>query len=404
MLYDHQQKLLDINPTMHLLAWGTGTGKTRTAIELAYKNGEEALIICPKSLVSQWQEQVPDNWLVISKEQFKKKYRQINPYNCLIVDEAHYFANHKSGLTKALLDYIKLHKPKYRYLLTATPYLSSSWNLYSYGLIFGKDWTWFKWSQYYFKQVKMGKYQTRTGAIKDRIVPVPKQMINGQPLEKEIRRLVSVLGSTVALEDCFDVPEQIYQVEQFELTREQETAIKNAWDPLPIVRYGRTAQICGGSLKSDGYSKDQFFKSEKLNRVLDLIAEHKKIIVVCHYNNEIEMIKNKIQDEKKVYVIRGDVKDRHSVVKEADASDNCLVLIQAACSEGYELPSFPIMVFYSYNPSLKDYVQIIGRIQRAGKIKKNVYLSLVTKDSIDADIYDCVVNKKMDFQLEIYNK
>lgn len=250
----------------------------------------------------------------------------------------------------------------------------------------------------------MGKYQTRTGAIKDRIVPVPKQMINGQPLEKEIRRLVSVLGSTVALEDCFDVPEQIFQVEQFELTREQETAIKEAWDPLPIVRYGRTAQICGGSLKSDGYSKDQYFKSEKLNRVLDLIAEHKKIIVVCHYNNEIEMIKNKIQDEKKVYVIRGDVKDRHSVVKEADVSDNCLVLIQAACSEGYELPSFPIMVFYSYNPSLKDYVQIIGRIQRAGKIKKNVYLSLIIKDSIDADIYDCVVNKKMDFQLEIYNK
>lgn len=390
MLYDHQQKLLDLNPAMHLIAWGTGTGKTITAIELAMKNGEEALIICPKSLVEQWKAQVPDNWLVISKEQFKKKYRQLNSFNCLIVDEAHYFGNYKSGLTKALLDYIKLHKPKYRYLLTATPYLSSSWNLYSYGLIFGKDWNWYKWYKHYFNEVKFGQ----------RKIPVAKKIVNGLPIEQEIARLVSVLGSTVALEDCFDVPEQIYQTEYFELTKPQLSAIADNWDPLPIVRFTSEAQICGGTLKGDGYREDQTFASEKMSRCLDLIKEHKKLVVVCHFNNEIKALANKV-GKKKAIIINGDAKDRHRLVAMAEAVDDCVVFINSACSEGFELPSFPIMVFYSYGYSLKDAVQMRGRILRANKLKKNVYLSLVVKDSIDEDIYKCIESKQ-DFQCEIY--
>lgn len=393
MLYDHQQKLLDLNPSRHLIAWGTGTGKTKTAIELAYKNGEEALIICPKSLVEQWKSQVPDNWLVLSKEQFKKLYRQLSNFNCLIVDEAHYFGNYKSGLTKALLDYIKLHNPKYHYLLTATPYLSSSWNLYSYGLILGKDWNWYKWHKHYFNEVKMGR----------RKIPIQKKVVNGLPIEQEIARLVSVLGSTVALEDCFDVPEQIYQVEWFTLTTGQRKAISEAWDPLPIIRFTKEAQICGGTLKGDGYTEDQTFKSEKMDRCLDLIKEHKKLIVVCHFNNEIDALATKVAKSKKVYIIRGDVKDRHDVVADAEKSDDCVVFINAACSEGYELPSFPIMVFYSYSYSLKDAIQMRGRILRANKLKKNVYLSLVVKDSIDEDIYKCIESKQ-DFQIAIYEK
>jgi superfamily II DNA or RNA helicase len=392
MLYDHQQKLLDLNPAMHLIAWGTGTGKTITAIELAMKNGEEALIICPKSLVEQWKAQVPDNWLVISKEQFKKKYRQLNSFNCLIVDEAHYFGNYKSGLTKALLDYIKLHKPKYRYLLTATPYLSSSWNLYSYGLIFGKDWNWYKWYKHYFNEVKFGQ----------RKIPVAKKIVNGLPIEQEIARLVSVLGSTVALEDCFDVPEQVYQVEYFDLTKRQIKAIEDMWDPLPIVRFTSEAQICGGTLKGDGYREDQTFASEKMDRVLDIIKANKKLIVVCHFNNEIKVLANKV-GKKKAIIINGDAKDRHKLVALAEEADDCVVFIQAACSEGFELPSFPLMVFYSYDYSLKNAVQMKGRILRANKLKKNVYLSLIVTNSIDEDIYKCI-ERKEDFNLAIYEK
>jgi len=135
---------------------------------------------------------------------------------------------------------------------------------------------------------------------------------------------------------------------------------------------------------------------------LELAKEHDKLIIVCRYNNEIDNIISKIKG-KEVLIIRGDVKDRHSVCQMAENLDKCIVLIQASCSEGYELPSFPVMVFYSYDFSLKNYVQIVGRIQRAGHIKKNVYLSLYVKGTIDEDIYKTIMSKK-DFDIELYEK
>jgi superfamily II DNA or RNA helicase len=135
---------------------------------------------------------------------------------------------------------------------------------------------------------------------------------------------------------------------------------------------------------------------------LELINQHKKIIIVCRYNNEIKEISKQIKD-KKVLIINGQTKDRHQTVIDAEDSNNVVVLINAACSEGYELPSFNIMVFYSYDFSLKNYIQIKGRVLRANKLKSNVYLSLVVSDTIDEDVYNVIQTKK-DFDIKIYDK
>lgn len=391
-LYKHQRELVELNPNKWLLSWGTGSGKTLTAITLAQNSNERTLVICPKSIVDQWKPQVPTDWLVISKEQFKKRYKEIGEYKTIIVDEAHFFSNHKSQLTKSLIAYISHYKTQRVFLLTATPYLSTIWNIYAYGLLFGKPWRWIDWDRKYFYKIKMGR----------RMIPKQKEVIDGVPIAQEIKRLVNELGNTVSLEDCFDVPEQIYQSETFELTAEQKKGINDITDFLPIVKFTKVHQICGGSLKGDGYTEDKFFKSEKAERAIELAKEHDKIIIVCRYNNEIDYLSSKIKD-KEVLVIRGDVKDRHSVCLKAESLNKCVVLIQASCSEGYELPSFPIMVFYSYDFSLKNYIQMIGRIQRAGHIKKNVYLSLYVKGTIDEEIYKCIMSKR-DFDIELYGK
>jgi superfamily II DNA or RNA helicase len=399
-LYHHQRKLVDLAPDKWLLAWGTGSGKSLAAITICKNKGGDTLVVCPKSLVNKWKDDC--NFDVLSKEQFKKQAPNLPYYNNFILDEFHYFSNHKSQLTKSLLNYIKNHNPQNIYGLTATPYLSSTWNLYTYGLIFGRNWNWYKWKTTYFFEIIMGYRVIGNKKIPIKI-PKAKQVINGLPLDKEVARLVNCFGNTVSLEDCFDVPEQIFLTEKFELTKEQKKAIDENFDPLPIVNFSKESQISGGTLKGDAYIEDQFFKSEKMDRCLDIIQEHKKVIVVCHYNNEIDVLASKVKN-KKVFIIRGDVKDRHSVVQEAEACDNCVLFAQSACSEGWEIPSFPIMVFYSYDFSLKNYVQMMGRIQRAGHIKKNVYISLVTEKTVDEDIWNTVVNKKMDFQTSIYEK
>ena len=62
-----------------------------------------------------------------------------------------------------------------------------------------------------------------------------------------------------------------------------------------------------------------------------------------------------------------------------------------------------VMVFYSYDFSLKNYIQIKGRIQRINNIKKNVYFSLVVKGTIDEDVFKCI-QRKEDFDIEIYER
>jgi hypothetical protein len=112
-------------------------------------------------------------------------------------------------------------------------------------------------------------------------------------MEPAVAQLVDKLGSAVKLEDCFDVPEQIYQQEYFELTKEQKDAIAGLNDVVPIVVWTKTHQICGGSLKGDQYVPTKYFKSEKVERLLELIKEHPLMAVVCRYNAEIDYLYKK---------------------------------------------------------------------------------------------------------------
>lgn len=395
-LYSHQQKIVDKDPTKHLLAWQTGTGKTIAAIRLCENPCKSVLVVCPKSLKQQWQSEVAKFarekhlFQVYTKEEFRKKAPQMGRAPYIIIDEAHYFSGMKSQMRKRMEVYIKKYKPERVYLLTATPYMSTPFNIYCLGRLLGKDWGYMKFKSFFFHEVKMGH----------RWIPVVKPK-----MEKFVASLVNKLGSTVRMDECVDVPKQTFLTEHFELTREQKRAIKEIEDTLPIVRWTKVHQICGGSLKGDEYNEPQYFKSEKLNRAIDLAKEHKKIIFVCRYNCEVEMLTTAIGEktDKLVYKITGKTDDKPEIIASAEMNDEVVVIINAACSEGYELPSFPIMVFYSYDFSLKNYVQILGRIQRINRIKKNVYLSLTVPGTIDEDVYNCI-KKKENFDIEIYDR
>ena len=398
-LYQHQQKLIDLNPKKYLLAWSCGSGKSLAAMILAEQNDQtqSRLLIFPKSLRDQWLENTiaphsrnPMSWIMVSKEEFRKNWDKIPACNSICVDEAHFFSNYKSAMTKSLFAYIKKHNPQNIYLLSATPYLSSVWNIYTLGLILGRPWKWYQWNQMCFSQVKMGS----------RLIPIQKKKINGNPTTEWVAEVIRTLGNTVALEDIFDVPDQQYITEYFDLTAEQKKAIKELTDTTAIVLWTKTHQICGGTQKSDGYSPDAFYKCEKLNRLKELLAEHKKAIVVCRYNNELEYLKRELGYGS---IINGAVKDKHSIIKEANASNKCLILAQAACSEGWEAPDIPVMIFYSLDFSLKNAIQMQGRIQRANNIKKNIYIYLVVADTIDNDVYKCI-QKKKDFDIALYEK
>jgi len=386
-------------PKKHLLSWGCGLGKTFAVICLSNKADVPTLIIVPKSLKTQWGIEMTThcthkNWKIVTKEEFRRDWNVLKKYDCLIVDECHFFLGMKSAMSKALIAYLKKWQPLYFYGLTATPFRSSPWDIYRLLEIFGRKINYYSFFQTFFYNIKMGA----------RMIPQAK---TGPDIEAKLISLIHSVGSTVRLEDCFDVPEQVHEVIWVSLTKDQEKGMKNLDAILPIVRYGNEHQITGGVLKEDDYRPIQFFETQKIDVLLGLVADNKQMIVAFKYREEIEMVKKTLEKEfpsLHIGIIHGDIENRHEVLRECEKHDKYVLLISATVSEGWEMKQCPLMVFYSLSYSMVSAVQMQGRIQRAGSLKKNTYIFLVCKDTVDEAIYRTVILEKTEFHLAIYAK
>ncbi len=393
-LYKHQLDFLNEAPNKRLLCWDTGTGKTLTAIEWAQfkAKGSQGIVICPKALKENWNRNIPlmskGNIHVLTKEEFKKVHKTLPNVAFVVVDEAHHFAGMKSALSKNLYWYLKKHNIENILFLTATPYRSSPWDIFVLARHLGYDWNYMDFKAKFFTEAYIyGRY-------------IPK-IRSG--IEEDIAKLVGIFSNVVKLEDCVDVPEQTFETEYFALTKEQEKGKESITDVNPIVRYTKYHEIENGFVISDGYEETQEYECLKNDRLLELAETTDKIAIVARYNLQLDHLARVLGHLKRpIFMIRGDVKDRDAVVQKVEKSKKCIVLIQAACSEGYELPSIGLMIFASLDFSYVNYKQMCGRILRINKLKKNVYLHLVSS-GIDAEVHKSVM-KKQDFSLEIYAK
>jgi len=379
-----------------LIVHDTGTGKTRTAIELALKNKGGCLVVMPKALKEQWWRNVtehPDHkkilWELRTKEEFRKDYDRIKPYTTVIVDEAHYFSGMKSTMSKNLYHYFKKHNIQNRYLLTATPYLSTPWNIFVLARHLGYEWNYLDFKQKFFDEAWIGR----------RIIPVIKDGI-----QSEIAALVKKIGDVVRLDECIDVPDQIFETEFFKETPLQSKEKDNIEETNPVVRFTKHHEIENGFLMGNGYAEERKIGTYKNDRLYELAEQEKKIAIVCRYNSQIDMIyKHLMPLGKQIFLIRGETKQRDYLTQQIEKSSEAIVLINASCSEGYELPSIGLIAFASLSFSYKDYKQVCGRFLRINAPKKNVYVHLVTAEGVDEAVYEAIKNKQS-FDINIYSR
>ncbi len=414
-LYDHQKKIINADPKVCGLFLGTGSGKTRTALLLARGL---TLVICPKTQAEDknWQrekatvEMESGEWLpipqfvVISKETFRRDWADLPRFDTVIVDEAHtclgmtpntrqrrkMIIPRASQLYEALEAYIAKHKPERLYLATAT-IMRSPMTVWAAARILGHYWDFYHFRNDFYVRLPMpGRevFSPKTdGATKDKLATA-----------------VRKLGYVGRLEDYFDVPDQTYKTLTVELTEKQKKRIKDMKFeyPEPIVRIGKVHQIENGLLSGDEFSAPEFFDNAKVDKVLELALEFPKMVLFVKYTHQIEMLRKALTDEGyKVLTLSGATKERGKVIKEANDADACIFIAQAQISAGWELPSYPVMVFVSRTYSFVDYDQALGRIQRANNIKKNLYINLVVKGGIDEAVDNCI-SQKQDFNERLY--
>lgn len=416
-LYKHQQEIIDADSLKCGIFQGTGSGKTRTALELAEGL---TLVICPKQqkLDRTWQnnllkmgrisEVLPD---VVSKEEFKKVAHQLPRYETVIVDECHTMCGvtpdtvQRKGISKpktsqlfeSLRLYLKTYPPKRLYLLSATP-ASKPMHVWALGTLLGKDWDYFRFREMFYFQKKIG-YKT---------IWLPN---NSPTLKQRLADNVKKLGFTGTLFDYFDVPEQTHLTKYFELTKEQKDAIKKLKaeeaDPMAIRSRQRTIEngcLYGTTVIEAGdgidliQKSEKVFENEKINYILERAAEFPKILIFAAYTAQVYDIVQKLTEiGYNALPLTGQSKDRQNLITTAELCSQCIVVAQSSISSGYELKSFPVVIFASKSYRYLDYEQGLGRVLRADALKKNLYINLVVRDGMDEECHKAIMQGK-DFQ------
>ena len=416
-LFDHQKRILEDNKPKALLGLGTGTGKTLLALELAQG---KTLVICPKQqkLDRTWEENalkfgIVINLTVISKEDIRRDWNILEQYDTVIVDECHYCLGVEpytrqrnkieipktSQIFEGLYNYLKKYPPQRLYLCSATP-ATKAMKLWAMAKLFGKNWSFYDFRNYFYIKRKKGRInfwiEKDTKEVKDKKV-----------------ELIKSFGYTGRLQDFVDVPEQTHQSVYFELTDEQKKKVKELKTNQTDVNTIRTKMrtIENGVLYTYEIQKItereerlvksfEIFHSHKIDYIKERAEEYDKIVVFANYKAQIIAIERELKKEGlNVLTLTGQTKDkeRASTISNAEKTEKCIIIIQANISAGYQLPSFPCVIYASKSYRYEDYEQSLGRVLRGDHLKKNLYIHLILKGGMDEQCHKSIMEGK-DFQ------
>jgi len=365
-LYEWQKKALT-EPNDHAI-WcaETGTGKTHTA-KLWLKQGnrsDNAVIIVPKQLRGDWKDDCPFA-TVYSFEDFKKATPPKNP-TAIIVDEADamasplFIAKLRSQRTEKLYNYTQKNPQAHVLLLTATPVRSTPWNMHTLLVLahIKEPSTWNEYQQRYF-ELQYKPYLPRPAYF-----PV-------KGWQKMMQELINRYTHTALMADIVDLPEETHEIIKL---KEPDYEQNQEWEA--------SAQFV---------ADHRLEQRDKSNKIKELSKGYRKVVVVAHYREQIESLKSELSRDRDTFVLDGRTTDPQRVVADAEESPECYFIIQASVGAGFEIPSFSVMIFTSQSYSVRNYIQLCGRIKRINALKPTKYFYLQA-GRCDRMIYKSIKN------------
>lgn len=183
-----------------------------------------------------------------------------------------------------------------------------------------------------------------------------------------------------------DAPKQIPRdVELITVPYEKESyryILKNRWNiftNLPIKNASELCQVLRREVQNPEF---------RIDKIIELFNEHKKIIIFYNFDYELEVFKK--LNGYPIYQYNGHQHD------EIPDSDEWIYLVQYnSGSEGWNCIKTDTIIFYSLNYSYKMMKQASGRIDRLNTpYKKLNYYVFKTYSGIDLGILCALRNKK----------
>ena len=397
-----------------LYSWSkvNGTGKTIPSlcrILDLLKSGEieDALVVAPKSALGAWERDI-ELFNDMDREILKSGVTLINydkvwrgekksPYfkkwGCIILDEAHSIKNRTSKRSKFLLKIAC--DADYKYILTGTPIsngqLENIWALYCFLDPYLER-------GYPYSRIFGGSYKS----FQDRYCILnmyhkPSSYIH----VSELQDIINEHSYRVKKVDCLDLPEklpdEIIRVDQAEKTLYKKLATESAileYEILaenPLSRLVKLRQLCSGHIKlEDGTIIET--KNEKLSILQELLEgyeDDKKLVIFAEFKYSIAKIAELLKKLKiKHVVLDGDQKDK-TIWRKFQADKSIRVIVcqyQTACA-GIDLFSSDTIIYYEPTLRSNTLEQSRDRIHRTGQSNKCSYIHLLTRGTVEVDIY-----------------
>ena len=416
-LYRHQEIALSYMRANDFFAlfMEQGTGKTipslfRILDLLRSGSIEEALVVAPKSALGAWERDIElfDSldrdilragitlinydkvWRGGDKSPFYKKW------GCIILDEAHLIKNRSSQRSKFLLKLACM--ADFRYLLTGTPIgngqLENIYALYCFldpylergrvcSRIFGGSYQ---------------KFQDRYCILN--MYHKPSSYIH----VKELQEIINAHSYRVKKVECLDLPEklpdEVIKVDLLEKRLYKKLATESAileYEILaenPLSRLVKLRQLSSGYLtyKEGREEKLLELKTEKLSvlqEILEGYPDDKKVAIYAEFKYSIAQISELLRKMKiRFVVLDGDQKDKTIWRKfQADKRIRVIVCQYKTANAGIDLFASDTIIFYEPTLSSNVLEQSRDRIHRTGQKEKCSYIHLLTKGTVEVDIY-----------------
>lgn len=410
--------MMDCNDSLALF-YEPGCGKTAIAlwwVRDALKDGriEDALVVCPASLVPSWEQAITDMVKFegfdekdvdvlrthITVVSFQRTYKKVRPskriiplrdevdkhWGAVIVDESHCIGSHSSIQGKAAI--VLGCNADYTYALSGTPTHGRGGGvdfskLYGQMQFLTKGTMWKNWTDFCSKCVvsydnwrKPRKYN--------------------EELCKSIMEKHSIVCK---LKDCFDMPPMIDKDVPCPLeartayTDLKEGRLEKYGLDIEVsgAQYLKMLQICSGAMKvDDGLLELGTSKDDALKDILD--GTDDPVVIFCNFRASIDRCAEICRKaHRKVQIFDGRSKGPTWMDLEKGRC-NVLICQYQSGGAGLNLQSAHIMVMYEPCLSSLLMTQAKARIYRAGQDKRCLYYQLRTPGTIETKVWTSVLN------------
>jgi SNF2 family DNA or RNA helicase len=438
-LLAHQKKAADLMEPIRInaLFMEMGTGKSRTAIELAVRRQlriSNVIWYCPVSLKETVFQEILKHtdstasdihifdsktsvhtvpgvkWYIVGIESMSASKRVIFAANHItdknsfvIVDESSYIKGHRSSRTNWITDISK--KTRYRAILTGTPISQGVVDLFSQMRFLSPKILGYS-SFYSFAHNHLEYHPDYPGLIV--------RSHNTDFIAAKIKPYVY----QVTKQECLDLPDKLYSSRYFSMGAEQQRFYEQAkeeilfaidtdqFESYTIFRlFTALQQIASGfwNRRDQKTGKMEFIEIDSrridwLLSIVNQIPENEKIIIWAKYRYDIDQIKTALQTfNQGISVFHGGLneKKRHKQVEEFKQSNRFFLATLSCGGHGLTLNEAVTVVFYNNGFKYSECIQAEDRNHRIGQMRKVTYIDLVCADSIDSRIMSAL-NKKED--------